>query len=185
MSKPLEKLPEISSLPTLPRETHEAIISLLFEPSPPLNTLATPSLANTTYGSYEALVDAVHGILKSTFDKEDFSTLDSILSAHPRLGEKKVESALSKAEQAAMIKASSGQGSGDAEKEAEILQALNKEYEETFPSLVYTVFVNGRPRSVIFEDMKERIKRRDINAERGDAIQAMCDIANDRANKLQ
>lgn len=47
-----------------------------------------------------------------------------------------------------------------------------------------SVFVNGRSRPVIFENMRERIARGDINAERKDAIKAMCVIASDRAKKL-
>jgi hypothetical protein len=34
-----------------------------------------------------------------------------------------------------------------------------------------SVFVNGRPRPVIFEDMKTRIARADVKAERLEAIQ--------------
>lgn len=48
-----------------------------------------------------------------------------------------------------------------------------------------SVFVNGRPRPVIMENMRARIDRGDIKAERQEAIQAMCDIALDRATKLQ
>lgn len=44
--------------------------------------------------------------------------------------------------------------------------------------------MNGRPRPVIMENMRERIDRGDIQAERLEAIQAMCDIAADRAAKL-
>jgi uncharacterized protein (UPF0210 family) len=35
------------------------------------------------------------------------------------------------------------------------------------------------------QNMRERIERGDIQAERLEAIQAMCDIALDRASKLQ
>jgi 2-oxo-4-hydroxy-4-carboxy--5-ureidoimidazoline (OHCU) decarboxylase len=48
-----------------------------------------------------------------------------------------------------------------------------------------SVFVNGRPRPVIFEDMRRRIARGDIQEEKKEAIKAMCDIAADRARKLQ
>jgi hypothetical protein len=48
-----------------------------------------------------------------------------------------------------------------------------------------SVFVNGRPRPAIMENMRARIDRGDIKAERQEAIQAMCDIAADRASKLQ
>lgn len=47
-----------------------------------------------------------------------------------------------------------------------------------------SVFVNGRSRPVVFEDMRKRIARGDINEERREAIKAMCDIASDRAKKL-
>jgi 2-oxo-4-hydroxy-4-carboxy--5-ureidoimidazoline (OHCU) decarboxylase len=48
-----------------------------------------------------------------------------------------------------------------------------------------SVFVNGRPRPTIMENMRTRIDRGDIKTERQEAIQAMCDIATDRASKLQ
>jgi hypothetical protein len=67
-----------------------------------------------------------------------------------------------------------------------------------------SVFVNGRSRPVIMENMRERIERGDIKLERAEAIKvrsrkvvnwilqadsqhykAMCDIAADRAVKLQ
>jgi len=66
-----------------------------------------------------------------------------------------------------------------------MLGRLNEEYEGKFPGLRYVVFVNGRPRSEIMENMRSRIDRGDIKAERQEAIQAMCDIALDRATKLQ
>ena len=65
-----------------------------------------------------------------------------------------------------------------------------------------SVFVNGRSRTAIMEDMRARIVRADLELERHDAIQvdqpirsytprltmpcsqAMCDIAADRAKKL-
>lgn len=94
-----------------------------------------------------------------------------MLSSHPRLGEKKVDSAMSRMEQAAMLKASGGNVEDEAKiKEAETLKELNRKYEEAFPGLRYVVFVNGRPRTVIFENMKSRIARGDIVEERREAI---------------
>ena len=55
--------------------------------------------------------------------------LDKILSAHPRLGETKVDSAQSRAEQAQLQTDISGQ--------QDRLQALNRVYERTFPGLRY------------------------------------------------
>ncbi|OCL10861.1 hypothetical protein AOQ84DRAFT_288397, partial [Glonium stellatum] len=46
------------------------------------------------------------------------------------------------------------------------------------------VFVNGRSRPEVMANMRSRIARNDIAAERAEAIQAMCDIAVDRAQKL-
>jgi len=55
--------------------------------------------------------------------------LDKILGAHPRLGEKKVDSAQSRAEQAQL-------NTGGQEETAKLLE-LNEKYEETFPGLRY------------------------------------------------
>jgi 2-oxo-4-hydroxy-4-carboxy--5-ureidoimidazoline (OHCU) decarboxylase len=52
-----------------------------------------------------------------------------------------------------------------------MLVKSNKEYEEKFPGLRYVVFVNGRARPVIIENMQSRIARGDIEAERAEAIQ--------------
>lgn len=44
--------------------------------------------------------------------------------------------------------------------------------------------MNGRSRPVIMDDMQRRISTSNQKQEKLDAIQAMCDIANDRAKKL-
>jgi 2-oxo-4-hydroxy-4-carboxy--5-ureidoimidazoline (OHCU) decarboxylase len=97
-----------------------------------------------------------------------------ILSAHPRLGAKKVESEQSQAEQKSL---------GNEHERAE-LQRLNEEYEKTFPGLRYVVFVNGRSREVVMKDMKRRIETGNREDEIVNAIQAMCDIAVDRERKM-
>lgn len=102
------------------------------------------------------------------------SDLLSILSAHPRLGAKKVDSTQSQSEQSSL----------GTETEREQLRELNEEYEATFPGLRYVVFVNGRSREVIMEDMRRRIKEGTFEGECNAAIEAMCDIAVDRAEKL-
>ncbi|CAI6340976.1 unnamed protein product [Periconia digitata] len=162
-------------------DTHlKTTLDLLFEPSPPLHALALPVLKSTVFPSYTILASAIQSqliALASSSAPEDAQKLSDILSSHPRLGEKKVESAQSRAEQAQLQ-----QG---AEEEKQRLAELNREYEERFPGLRYVVFVNGRPRPIIMENMRARIDRGDIQAERLEAIQAMCDIAIDRATKLQ
>ncbi|PLB35739.1 Oxo-4-hydroxy-4-carboxy-5-ureidoimidazoline decarboxylase [Aspergillus candidus] len=62
---------------------------------------------------------------------------------------------------------------------------MNEEYEGRFPGLRFVTFVNGRSREVIMEEMRQRIDRGDADREVTETIQAMCDIAKDRARKLQ
>ena len=158
------KLPAVASIPSLPTEDRAAILDLLFEPSTQLHTLSTPLLHDETFSSYDNLVSAV-GVqltdLPESSSKSDTEWLESILGSHPRLGAKKVDSAQSQSEQAQL--------KGSAE-EARKLEQLNEEYETTFPGLRYVVFVDGRSRDVIMGDMRERIARGDIVAERAAAI---------------
>jgi hypothetical protein len=143
-----DKLPPISTVPSLSPEAHTDILSLLFEPSPTLSVLGGPILTHP-HPSYDALIGAVGNELLPLAESDyaqDIALLDDVLSSHPRLGEKKVESALSRMEQAAMEAASSrGSGSGGAgeaaviarHKERARLEQLNREYETAFPGLRY------------------------------------------------
>lgn len=180
----LEKLPPIAQLTSLPTSTRAEILDVLFEPSPALHTLALPLTSPTDatagattskpFDSYDDIIIAVGTQLNALADStsaSDREWLDTILSSHPRLGEKRVDSALSRAEQAAMNAASGSETSGkEKETEAEELRKLNAQYEQIFPGLRYVVFVAGRPRKVIFEDMRKRIARDDPEMERRDAI---------------
>ncbi|KAL1874958.1 hypothetical protein Plec18167_005626 [Paecilomyces lecythidis] len=178
-------LPPISSLQSLSQEDKFRILDTLFEPSPQLHTLMGPVLAHLSFSSYASLIGAVGGrmtALSAANSPQDKEILEGILGSHPRLGEsspaaKEHMSELSRKEQANLNKAG--------EEQAEKLRALNKEYEEKFPGMRYVVFVNGRGRDVIMEDMRRRIDRGDVEREKEDTIQAMCDIAKDRAKKLQ
>ncbi|KAK3077927.1 hypothetical protein LTS18_008887, partial [Coniosporium uncinatum] len=173
MSSPttLDTLPPIRDLPP---DHHTALLDTLFEPSQPLHTLSLPLLSTSTFkfDSYDDLIRAVQGQLKSLHQSpstSDTEWLDSILRAHPRIGEKKVESALSRREQAAMADASGAADASKAtqgvqyqyrphqsdadmqrerEEEAEELRRLNMAYEERFPGLIYMVFVDGRSRGL-------------------------------------
>lgn len=172
-------LPSIDSLPSLSAEERANVLDLLFEPCTALHTLSVELLANTRFSSYDDLIASVGTQLTDLSESSstsDTQWLESILGAHPRLGAKKVDSAQSQAEQAQLH-----QGG---EEEARKLKELNEEYERAYPGLRYVVFVNGRSRPVIMEDMRKRIARRDITAERADAIRAMCEIAADRSRKL-
>lgn len=177
MSSP--RLPPIASLASLPDEAIADVLDLLFEPSKDLHALALPAIraSSPQISSYDDLVDLVRTQLLAlqgqvvTFQDPSpthaalaaKSKLLAILGAHPRLGAKKVESAQSAAEQAQLQKAS--------DEEAAQLAALNAEYEASFPGLIYVVFVNGRSRAAIMENMRERITRGVYAQEEVEAIE--------------
>jgi len=175
----MASLPPIAELPTLDTEERAQVLDLLFEPCQQLHTLSVSSLRENTFSSYGELIDAVGKQLTELSEsnlESDNKWLEAILSAHPRLGEKKVESEQSRKEQAQLNQGGEG--------EAATLAEMNRKYEETFPGLRYVVFVNGRSRPVIMADMRKRIERGDLKHEKQDAITAMCEIASDRAKKL-
>lgn len=156
-------LPHISDLPTYSETQQAEVLDLLFEPSPEIHSTLVPVIRKESYTSYNSLIDACHArfrglVAESTASKPN-PTLLSVLGSHPRLGAKKVESAQSIAEQAKL--------GGESEE----LARLNREYEERFPGLRYVVFVNGRGRPEIMEDMKARIAKGDFNKEVDTAVQ--------------
>ncbi|PNS19363.1 hypothetical protein CAC42_2540 [Sphaceloma murrayae] len=158
-------LPTIEQIRSLSTEQRAHILDLLFEPSQQLHTLTVELLATQAFTSYDDLIAAV-GVqlteLAESPSTSDTAWLEGILGSHPRLGAKKVDSAQSQAEQANLQKGS--------EAEAEQLKKLNEEYERTYPGLRYVVFVNGRDRPTIMEDMKRRIALEDVKGERLAAI---------------
>ena len=165
-------LPSAASLRTLPDEQIQQVLDLLFEPSPALTVLLLPSIQCNSIESYTELSNLVREILLSQPSRSP--TLLELLSSHPRLGAKKVDSSQSQNEQRSL--------GNDTEREQ--LQRLNEEYEAAFPGLRYVVFVNGRSSDIIMEDMKVRIRDGTFEGEVKQACEAMCDIATDRAKKL-
>lgn len=165
-------LPAIASLSTLRDATLTATLDLLFEPSADLHAFALPTLRSFSFTSYDDLITTLReellAIADSLHDDEARRPLHNILGSHPRLGEPKKEtlSAQSAAEQRKL------QEGGDEETAAK-LAALNAEYEARFPGLRYVVFVNGRGRLEIMEDMRRRIDRGDIREEEREAIRVM------------
>lgn len=175
-------LPPISSLPKLSISERAAILDILFEPCTQLHTLAVAYLQSEVFPSYNDMIASIGVLLTELAESNlasDTEWLDKILGAHPRLGEKKVESVQSRAEQA-QLKV------GGTSQESELL-ALNHEYELAFPGLKYvyvtyyvkslviidcecSVFVNGRDRTAVMADMRARIKRANIRLERSGAI---------------
>ncbi|CAN6636242.1 hypothetical protein TRVA0_015S02234 [Trichomonascus vanleenenianus] len=176
------ELPAASTLSKLPRAEQEEALANLFEPCPTLNSIIIGEVLSSgpAVGSYPDLIEQVRVVLNNQLDtNEEDPRVSKIIAAHPRLGApKNVKlSAHSEAEQANLKAVSEAQ--------TKRLAELNALYEETFPGLRYVVFVNGRTRDVIMENMIERIDRKDISAERREAFNAMCDIALDRASKIK
>ena len=128
----MASLPSISSLPSLDAEKRAQVLDLLFEPCTQLHTLSVSLLHEQSFSSYPELIEAVGRQLQDLQQsnlESDHKWLDAILSAHPRLGEKKVDSEQSRKEQAQL-------NQGGAE-EAEKLARLNRKYEDAFPGLRY------------------------------------------------
>lgn len=126
------RLPPISGIPALSTIERAAILDVLFEPCTALHTLSLDLLRTEKFESYNDLIASI-GVqltdLSESPSTSDTEWLDKILGAHPRLGEKKVDSAQSQAEQAQL--------NIGGEEEATKLRNLNAEYEETFPGLKY------------------------------------------------
>ncbi|OLL25136.1 putative allantoinase 1 [Neolecta irregularis DAH-3] len=169
------RLPDIQLLKAAQAQEISAVTSNLFEKSESLEDILGKLISEMTYHSYPDLISDVRSHLVTLTASQilpDKEALFDVINAHPRLGARKVDSAQSIAEQKSLVG------------ESEALRLLNEEYEETFPRLRYVVFVNGRSREVIMRDMKMRIQRGDIEAEKLEAVNAMYNIALDRAGKL-
>jgi 2-oxo-4-hydroxy-4-carboxy--5-ureidoimidazoline (OHCU) decarboxylase len=160
---PLERLPPIAALHAYTDLAQTEVLDLLFEPSPAIHATLLPVIRTAVYSSYPDLIDVCQirllSLAAKSAETEPHPVLLSVLGSHPRLGEKNIESAQSAAEQANL------QG------ESEELATLNREYEEAFPGLRYVVFVNGRERPEIMQDMRTRIERSDYPKEVDAALQ--------------
>ncbi|KAG5358902.1 putative allantoinase 1 [Yarrowia sp. E02] len=172
------KLPAIETVPDLSLEQQELLLDHLFEPCATLKKIVTEKVIKQKCQSYNELIENVRKELVELLSACDDSDprINKIIGAHPRLGAQKVDSSHSQEEQKSLQAASAEEG--------QKLLELNRKYEETFPGLIYVVFVNGRSRQVIMQNMEERIKRGNVEKERREAFDAMCDIARDRASKL-
>lgn len=174
-------LPLPQALSDLPKEQKIQVLDHLFEPCPVLANLLLARVFHTRYESYKHFIEESRKELLNYLDEEHAKStvspdVSKIISAHPRLGPSKDKlSSHSDSEQ---------QSLAGTKQEAQKLAQLNARYEERFPGLRYVVFVNGRSRDCIMENMRSRIERGDIQAERVEAFDAMCDIALDRASKL-
>ncbi|KAH8696199.1 Oxo-4-hydroxy-4-carboxy-5-ureidoimidazoline decarboxylase [Talaromyces proteolyticus] len=185
-------IPPITSLSTLPADAQLRALDTLFEPSPELHALVQPILSKQTFPTYDALIDEIQTQLSTLSAKRDNAlaekeTLYAILGSHPRLGipSPAAQAHLSELSRREQANLNSHDDSSNSAELAARLDALNREYEEMYPGLRYVTFVNGRGRDVIMVDMRSRIDRANLALEVQDNIQAMCDIAKDRAGKLQ
>lgn len=174
-------LPSPDGISTLLVEKKVEVLAHLFEPCSTLAELLTNSVMYTDFESYRHFIEACRSFLINYLHEEEkketvLPKVAKIIAAHPRLGPSKDKlSSHSSAEQKTLV--------GN-EEEAQKLAVLNELYEKTFPGLRYVVFVAGRSRESIMENMKSRISRANIVKEREEAFNAMCDIALDRASKL-
>lgn len=176
---------QLSSLPE-----REQVLDSLFEPCDVLRSILIAALLdhNQSYESYSHFIEKARTALleylltaeaASASGKPMDPNIAKIIAAHPRLGapvpsqEPQKLSEHSAAEQRSLADVAGKLGE------------LNEQYERKFPGLRYVVFVNGRPRDAIMQNMKERIERGDIKKEREEAFNAMCDIALDRARKAK
>lgn len=134
-------LPQIDAIPSLSTIERSSVLDALFEPCQALRNLSLDLLHSTKFDSYNDLIASI-GVelteLSESPSKSDTEWLDQILGAHPRLGDKKVESTQSQAEQAQL--------NTGGEDETVKLRELNSEYEKTFPGLRY---VYGAPSPIL------------------------------------
>lgn len=181
-------LPPIEVVPSLSITEKIELLNHLFEKCQILSTFLILKLfgADKKYSTYQQFIEDARIYLIDYLEESERRAAETgqpinpdiaaIIGAHPRLGASQRLSLHSSQEQKSLQQSS--------EEERKKLEELNSLYESTFPGLRYVVFVNGRPRSVIMEDMLQRIQRNDISKERHEAFDAMCDIALDRASKL-
>ncbi|KAG2735983.1 hypothetical protein G9P44_000073 [Scheffersomyces stipitis] len=188
------RLPSISLFPSLSKEEKVEVLAHLFERCETLTELIFSTVlydSNTTFASYTQLIEAIRTALRKYLSEAEetaektHTAIDAkiakIIAAHPRLGGSSKASAEKLSQHSSSEQKSLQTSSAE---EASLLVVLNDEYESVFPGLRYVVFVNGRSRPVVMENMRSRIARNDIQKEREEAFEAMCDIAKDRASKL-
>lgn len=182
-------LPSIESLPDLSQQAQTEVLDNLFEPCHTLQALLrSGDIFRRTFCSYNEFIEQARlellGLLARAESLKDGQQYDSrvseIIAAHPRLGAPRADQPQAQLSEHSLAEQKSMQGSAE---EAAKLTELNEVYEKKFPGLRYVVFVNGRSRASVMQNLMERIERGDIGQERKDAFNAMCDIALDRAQK--
>jgi 2-oxo-4-hydroxy-4-carboxy-5-ureidoimidazoline decarboxylase len=134
------------------------------------------------FGSLDALFDRARRIAQAMPAAEQLELID----AHPRLGAPPASvSALSFVEQGyerAAAERGAGGPEADSSRLAGELDRLNTAYEERF-GFRYCVFVDGRSRAELLPEIEAALGA-DREAEIARAIDAVVDIARDRAGRL-
>ncbi|EMG49854.1 hypothetical protein G210_5298 [Candida maltosa Xu316] len=180
-------LPAIEVFKASSQSEQKQVFDHLFEPCDTLANFIFGKVMVQPFSSYQEFIELVRQELIAFVRLSEFSQarnggeinpiVNQIIAAHPRLGEPKKEQL--------SVHSSNEQKSLNGDPEViQKLKEMNETYEKTFPGLRYVVFVNGRSRHEIMDDMTRRINRRNIKLEREEAFNAMCDIALDRAHKL-
>jgi 2-oxo-4-hydroxy-4-carboxy-5-ureidoimidazoline decarboxylase len=162
-------------------DAFEAAMAPLFEGAPRFLTRLS---AARPFGSSDELFERARAIAHSMSETEQLELID----AHPRLGAPPgTVSAMSFVEQGyagAETVADPGSPRDPAAAPADLAAALasaNDAYEAHF-GFRYCVFVAGRPRDALLPDMTAALDR-DRDAEIHRALDAVVDIARDRASK--
>lgn len=190
-------LPDPTELRKLSDAQLTAVLENLFEPCATLNVYLLPYVRSTSFGTYTELIELCRSKLLELVesykvgngkpDSNEGQVLQTkickIVSAHPRLGVPKKKASTLSVHSQNEQKSLSADGAGGVEL-AQQLQNLNAEYEQTFPGLIFVVFVNGRSREEIMKNMRYRIAHSNWIDEVSTAFNAMADIALDRAKKL-
>jgi 2-oxo-4-hydroxy-4-carboxy--5-ureidoimidazoline (OHCU) decarboxylase len=136
--------------------------------------------------SYHDLIELVRERLLQLIKDDDRykSELSNIIAAHPKLGvPKQIQGELSELSKLEQKNLNDSQNNGPEIKEA--LIKLNDAYENKYKGLRFVCFVNGRNRVEIIGEMNDILNSSNSwNQEAERAINAMCDIALDRFQKL-
>ncbi|KAG9307746.1 hypothetical protein G9A89_023311 [Geosiphon pyriformis] len=190
---PLLTLPNITELNAYTFDAFNLVISLLFEPAPPL---AQSLYSARPFLSYTSLIDFAQALTLGS-ELTPSEKLE-VINAHSRLGETKQNlSVFSLKEQGYREFVQGKFGNINSERDYGLkededldviinnkLQELNASYEEKY-GFRFVLFVNGRARKDIIPILEARLKDGNRELEFINGLKAMFDIARDRLHKME
>jgi len=148
----MARLPLIEELNELNKDQLVSTLTPILEATPIIVDIIYPL---RPFSSYDELVNKLDAAVAKLSTEEHILLID----AHPRIGAKKVElqkeSPLSVGEQGLDREPDDRAAMAAVDEQ---LASLNREYEDKF-GFRFVVFVNGRPKPVILEVMKQRLRR--------------------------